>query len=106
MNCTSKRVDFSAETRSMLADVASWLLKDVICRRIEERVKLDVATELNRLQAEVNERDAALMVAPEGQMKPQLDTVKFEGLRLGDGFFVVGFDLSGGIACDITIQEK
>jgi hypothetical protein len=89
---------------SVLANFASWLLKDAITREVEDRVKLDVKAGLETLKLEVNRRYTSLTVAP-ATIKPRLDDVKFLGVRLGDDILVAGFDLSGVIDCDILIPN-
>jgi hypothetical protein len=100
-----KDVDFSLETKNVLAKTASWLLKDTICRRVEDTVKLDISAELKRLQRDVNKRYASLALSPQVMLRPHLDEIRFEGFQLHDNLLIVGFDLSGEMACDIHFPE-
>jgi hypothetical protein len=100
-----KDVDFSLETKSVLAEAASWLLKDTICRRVEDTVKLDIKAELEKLKGEVNQRYTSLALGPQATLRPHLDEIRFEGFQLHDNLLIVGFDLSGELACDIHFPE-
>jgi hypothetical protein len=100
-----KDVDFSLETKSVLAEAASWLLKDAICRRVEDTAKLDIKAELEKLKGEVNQRYTSLALGPQATLRPHLDEIRFEGFQLHDNLLIVGFDLSGELACDIHFPE-
>ena len=47
-------LDYSVETKNVLAKAAAWLLKPEICREIERRAVIDVPKSLDQLRNEVN----------------------------------------------------
>jgi hypothetical protein len=103
---TLKNVDFTIETKNEVARVAAWLLSGEISRRIQDDVKLDVAPRLNDLKRAANERYASISVAPGVKLKPRLEDVGFEGIRVGDNLVILGFELKGDLSCEIDVSQK
>jgi hypothetical protein len=99
-------VDFSVETKSMLANTASWLLNDGICRRIEDRFSVDVDAEVKRAQSEVNRCYSSARLGQEVTLSPRLDAVRFGGVSVGDEVLVLELDLGGDMLCEIRVPER
>ncbi len=99
-------VDFSVETKNMLAQAAAWLVKDTICRRLQDDVKLNVNDELEKAKRDINTRYASVNLGPGAKLNPHLEHVTFEKIQVHDNLLVVGFDVSGEVQCDLQIAPR
>ena len=100
-----KDVDFCVESQSLLIESAAWLRKDVIARKLEEKVRIDLTSHLTKLRNEFNSRYASLDAGPFLKVSPHLDTVGFQGAKVSDNFIVVGFDISGEMNGEIVFKK-
>jgi len=95
-------VGFELKTKSLLQNLAAWLLNDLICKEIEKSLVLNVSEQTAKLKRDANSRLTAVAVAPGIQLTPKLETLTLTGIQASDGLLVAGFDLSGELSCDIS----
>ncbi len=100
-----KDVDFCVESQSLLIESAAWLRKDVIARKLEEKVQIDLTRHLTKLRNEFNSRYASLDAGPFLKVALHLDTVGFQGAKVSDNFIIVGFDISGEMNGEIVFKK-
>jgi hypothetical protein len=98
-----KDVDFEFQTRNWLASFAAWMLNDLICRRVEESLRVDVSKELAKLKDDVNKRYATVEPAPGVRLKSQLVDAVFTGVQVRDDSMVAGFELGGELSCELSV---
>lgn len=97
-----EEVAFEIKTKSSIQNLAAWLLNDLVCKKIEESLTLDVHQQAAKLKQAANERFSAVKVAPGVCLNSKLNTIKLTGIKATDSLLILGFDLAGELTCNIS----
>jgi hypothetical protein len=92
---TFDQFDFTTETRSALASTAAWLLKPVVLRELQRRLKVDLSRPLEAAAEQANHLVGHLTLEEPFHLAFELDRIVVEQLAIQEDSIRVNFDVSG-----------